>query len=460
MFYTENLIQKYPNKRILEDVMSRGSNSSNGYVFSPYPGMRETVEKKLNESTGRYFDPKEIINAWMPDGDFRPEKARANDDGADRDDKASDITDYYIDLENVDESFVRKLVESILYNFRFNKNCNGVAYETKSYDGYVDDETGEILNPTDLEVIKHEYSVDEINEACDKLAYLLKQLHQGSVEWGVSLLSFIIAKQKLLESGEAIKWISLVKTGVYTMRSDGFIGRQLVQTDEKDTDGYRRALDWIRGDIPNDIYYKAYIELLQVTRILDIDLTLEDAREYQVDFMRDVVCTYVESNKEYLSTYGMVDTNVLRCLTPEGLTSLINNIDEVDSEDLSAKGVIYDIELVAANLYQFEVKAETGWEPNFSKVKKIISALYKDNKETCSKWLQTFRSENGAIRSLGSQYIVKQVKGVNYFLTPSGRFASAKIFDEAQSFFIKYIEPEDILRDVKGVTYELHRQSF
>ena len=140
-------------------------------------------------------------------------------------------------------------------------------------------------------------------------------------------MSFIIAASRLKEKlGDDIKPSQIVQEGVYVMRSNGELGGRFSITDNTNPT-FRDLFAWIRGDV-KDIYYKAYSELVEVLKILQVDITKENPLQFTKSFMDKVVCKYVLSNEEYIETYGFIDKKIQLQLSTDNLFKVKNTLQK------------------------------------------------------------------------------------------------------------------------------------
>lgn len=463
MFYTENKISTYPNRRIVEDMMLRDGPASIGYTFSPYSGVRSRVNSKLINEYGVTFDPTAILDDFKAGADFSPIAAKANTDNANRDYRAADVTDYYMNLEDISESYVVKFIDSVLYNYRNHKGLGNLRYEMKSYNYFVDDEDGSLVNPTDLKELPRSYSVNEINIAKEKLPYLLKQIHYGSKKRGVSLLSFIITRQKLLQrESKSFYWHDYIDTGVYYMNTDGKVGARISREAQKDTAWSRGILDWINGLYQEDMYYRAYIELLRVLEVLNLDITIEDPHDFDEAYLSRILCTYVPSNREYLESYCTENDELLFHLKPEGLLETIKHIAS-NSQVEDSTFVRTRIADIATNLKSRFKADDEIWAPKIPRVKELIKLLSRTERDR-EIWLNSFYVVDGMVTNSGGAYFLwySPIDGKNYALTVSGNLIDIAVNRRGlYQAYVEYIPAGEIMNYKKcGVKYHVYEQYF
>ena len=300
-----------------------------------------------------------------------------NDDGIDREVSAHEVVDYYKRLEDIDESFVEKYVDQILTGFLWDDTgAKRINQRLQTFDLWEDEEG--YVSPTDVLIEEEDFTLDEIAEAKQKLPYLLKVLHDGSIKYKGSLLSFIIAveRYRLNAGGKSIKPHNICKEGVYRVDSNGNITEPFTIEDNSATT-LRTLIDWVLGGI-DDRYYRASRELLRVCTILDLDITKEDPKVYNSKVIESAVCLYITSNEEYLENYGYANRDILKALSPEDIHSMSQSLQadfSVYHEEFSVFNLIQDI---AASVAILKVKNYHVWKDRPKEVVKFLS-YYKEN---------------------------------------------------------------------------------
>ena len=330
MFYMDDKVITYPNKTVIEDLLTRDSFVGKN-AFTPYLGMRHLIKKQLGKDT--IVTVEDILSDSI---EFDPRKARANDDGTDRDESAYEVKegDYHTTLEKIPEEFVERYVTQQIIGFKLHNNgLNKLKYETYVAEFVIDEEEGDFVDGTDLITVETDYSAEDIINAEHELPFILKLLHKGSKEKGASLLSFIIVYEewRAKREGEAdlyIKPRDLYGSGkIYEMSSTGELGAPFT-AQANTTEKFAMLKKWLFGQIPNDPYYKAYKRLMTVLTILDIDITKEDARMYTNSVMEKMLCTFIQSNSEHIEQFGEGDPRIIELLKKDNLFSIIKKVDD------------------------------------------------------------------------------------------------------------------------------------
>ncbi|EDM99287.1 hypothetical protein BACCAP_03216 [Pseudoflavonifractor capillosus ATCC 29799] len=156
--------------------------------------------------------------------------------------------DHYLrKLEEIDESWVRKYLENVLFGIRKNRSGGLREYAAQNQESRVlIGNEGEETEEGELLIDYGEFAPMDIAEAKSKLPYLLKRLHDKSIAMKVSAMSLIIAYERAKLSRKVPKPMDLLAVGVYRMGKDGNIeGRFPPSANSGKV--FPPACDWILG---------------------------------------------------------------------------------------------------------------------------------------------------------------------------------------------------------------------
>ena len=203
----------------------------------------------------------------------------------------------------------------------------------------------------------------------------------------------------------------------------------------------------------NSLYYKAYRELLKVLSILEIDITKENALEYDRRYIDKIVCTYLASNEEYIETYGFADKKILDMLEPNQLFSVAKIISEnnVEPVRLTVNTVADNI---ATNTECLKYKYPQIWKDDIEGVNKFL-AYYQQyilGKKTF-KQVENYEVEKGILKRYDGFYEVFNVTKIvsNKCETEAVLSISGKlIIIENFSMQIKYLDVRKAISMFKG----------
>ena len=205
-------------------------------------------------------------------------------------------------LEDIDESWVRKYVTDAVTGLKIRKSGGLREYRRSHAETRViENGEGERVEESDLllEYGNTSYRPMDVATAKSKLPYLLKRLHDKSVELRTSVLSLIRAYEIASSGGRKPMPKDILAATVYQMGADGTITGKFPGTANSGK-VFPKARAWIAGEFP-DSYFDDAMELLRVCDVLGIDIRNEDPREFQADTIEKMRVTYISRNREYLS---------------------------------------------------------------------------------------------------------------------------------------------------------------
>lgn len=386
MFYLEDKLYTYPSKSVLEDIITReGPADENS--FSPFVGCRHLVrEQFLGKWEGR-FNLSDFLLYWSGQ-DFEPKKVNKETEDTDDDeigDSAEKVNAGFTTLESVDEQdYAEQFATRCIIGYKKNADSPLRRNEIKDVEYFRDEESEEMISPAELYVKQETVDIDTHLEIQRKFPYLLKVLHNGSIFYGIHLLSFMRAYEIVRKMN---RWQpqDFGQQGVYKMNRDGHIGRVFVHAeDNKVPDYYPFGRRWAAGEFPTDMYYKAAQESLSICSMLNIDITRENVLDYDKEYIDSIVCTYVANNEEYVESYGYVDPAILSALSPDNIFRNRNVLKGNDTEkDLVAKSTNTLAELLNLNLDVIKYDNPTLFEKErLASVNELLSVIAEKTNST------------------------------------------------------------------------------
>lgn len=443
MFYVANKVLTYPCKSILEDVLSRDG-VPGPEAFFPITGQHQLIQNILrsNNSSAIDFTIKEIVNSGVKD--YSAEKSRPNDDGIERDDATSDITDYYTRLEDIDESFIIKYITDILKGFRFRRDgAKAIQSNIQTFDLWEDEEDG-LVSPSDVMEEVYDYTMDDVEEARKKLPYLLKVLFDGSFKYQGSLLSFIIAVKKLENEGvNNIKPNQVCKKGVYRIDLKGNPSTNFVISDNTGNI-FRTLFSWSMGEI-KDRYYHAAEELVRVCTVLDLDLCKEDATMYTSDVISSAVCQYIMSNEEYLEEYGYANQKIINALSPEEVLNVAKKVTEGDNDYVAEFAIQAQMDDIAVAINIIRTK-RANWTENPKRVKEFLKFYKEHVDDKCITSMRCYEVDDGILRNADGIAVVFKMgivaPGDYALLSTTGNLIC---YENFSSDYLRYMSVQDYI---------------
>lgn len=415
MLMMENKVIPYPSRGIVEDVLMR-STIADVESFTPFEGLNGMIKEQLQQ---RSVDVS-VYDILQGRRDFDPHAARATEENARaREECAREVRGYYSNLEDVHQSYINKYVNNVLVGFKLDK-AKGLREITQEQlmeiPTVYDEETGMGVIATDLEEKETTFSTEEIVTAKLKLPYVLKQLHEESIKMCGSLLSFIIAIERLYDIHREDEYYvitprEVVAMGVYKVDGRGNITLRF-DISENTRDPLRNLISWARGNQPQSLGWVAYKNLIQVTNVLDLDIKKENANVYTSSYIDAIVCTYLASNEEYIRSYGYADKNIFESAESDKLCKIIECVSE-DTHNRKYGQSTYEILLadsIGINIKYLGMK-DKGWQPN-PKVVDSFLADYCEILKIPKKGVSDYRIDKGLLQKFDGTYVTINVVSI------------------------------------------------
>lgn len=319
-----------PSRSVKEDLFYR-SGFANEFSYTPFIGLLGMVREQFNTDDISLED----VIANIPDLKLDKLRPHAGDDPNDEERSMSD--DYDIRFEDIGQEWIDKYGEIMLIGYKLNQKNSYREYLKDNLE-YVrvfqDDETGEYVSESDL-ISNKNIVTSEYLKAKNKIPYLLKILFNGSIYYGIHLLSCLIAynRAKQVSSNGEVTSRAFRRMGIYRVDDKGKITRML-RDDEDSSSRYQTIWRWICGDFPNDMYYKASTEFLSCLLCCNVDITLENPLSYDLEFFQKLNVSYIPDNDEFVMMYSDVLGGKVRdAIDRFGLENVaLNCIDNYDDD--------------------------------------------------------------------------------------------------------------------------------
>lgn len=295
---------------LVVDLISYSGSPKKGNL-SPYQGMLQILRDQIR-SRGHTMDLDHVIENLGTLSDYDADKQHPIPG---KYVKHEELPEKYLTrLEDIDPSWVAQYITNVLTGYKFRNGGLGANKYASGSNGVWTDSEGEVRQITDLAVDMDATYGYDIHEAKSKLPYLLKRLHQKSIDLGCSLIS-IYGRYLCVKVGTATpKPSHILATPIYQMDKSGHVTAPYPPTANHNK-GFPEALQFVSGAYPNDPYYKDLLEFGQVCSVLGIKLWCEDPKEYDQDFINSLTVTYIASNKDFLWNGRKIDGTVLSALS-------------------------------------------------------------------------------------------------------------------------------------------------
>lgn len=315
-FYTKGEYYDLPNKRVVDDLLDRDG-PPNEESFTPFNGMNYLIKEQMVGDKWGVVDIG-IIKADIEEVFYSKLKGKQEyTDKSSSDDLSSDM--YETILENIDEEYLKRYISMKL---SFSKIHNtgiksSVIISNNVQPTIYDKETGEVFNISDVYVEDREEGDYELTRRMrERIPYLLKKLQDGSIIYGISLLSLFMAKDGVMKISKKDEWEirprDLLVYDIYEVSSNGMLLGKVNPENANNTKKFRDAKDVIMGINPNSPYYKAGEDLIAISNELGYNLYEEDILDYDGDSINNLMCSYIMSNYEVLSDMAFSDPTIMR----------------------------------------------------------------------------------------------------------------------------------------------------
>lgn len=382
-FYTKNKFLYLPNKRVVDDLIERDGLPTKE-SFTPYNGMNYLISEQM---CGERFSilGVDVIKENIQELSVRRLKGKED---VGNDDSLSIDENYAFLLDDIHEDYIRDFMRSQLIGLKVNKTgARKVLEESSKIQNLMFDvETNKVYNISD-DYVEDEFedSFDVISEVRRKIPYLLKKLQDGSIQYGVSLLSLFIARdgviQKLGKRSCDIKPRELLAYPIYSVNFKGELMCTLDPETANNTQKFIEPKNLVLGVDPINPYYRAGIELTSYARQLGYNLYEEDARDYSPTYINRLMCSYILSNQEVLLDIGAYDPKILELFKNGAIFDVKTN--EPVPKQTSKVLKLREMAIKKMN-YVPELHDKCSIDNNIVKIKeplKLINQFFKKYKE-------------------------------------------------------------------------------
>lgn len=210
-------------------------------------------------------------------------------------------------IEDVPPHVIYKFVENQMESAT-SRNTNSIKAEEKSYRRervFKDEEDGKIIQASEIAVDEDKGKFLTYYERKDKLALIVKKLHNKGKRFKTHMMSLIISYERAKANDPTITKCSFRHVGETTFvandKGDPMASAQGGYATIRNDGGAVRAIAFLNGEEPEDSAYKAYKELLWLCYEEDIDLTKENPLNYTSKFIESLIIRRVTKNREYLN---------------------------------------------------------------------------------------------------------------------------------------------------------------
>lgn len=334
----------YPNKSVIEDLVTRDGLPTDD-CFTPFSGKREILEEQFCGSQRSKFKLADFLK-YVRNRDLNPTVVKVSkqygmlEDGTKHTAGYKTLEDMFVDGQESPE--VAKYLIMMCVGFKKDKESpyrraqNEYTRTVRNIGDDGDEETEEkyLLERTDEKISNEDYE-DTLRE----LPYLIKSIWSYSKQYQGNLFSFLFAYADIVERKNGKGDVNIQDFRNYTtycINKDGSFKKVFVHADDNKYVLYPALTKIFIAPGSHQAEYNLCMKFLNSLKILGIDFRDEDPLQFDNEFMKSLVCTYLPGNEQYIQEYKGVDPEIIVALSPENVfatakSSLYVPVDSTDA---------------------------------------------------------------------------------------------------------------------------------
>lgn len=338
----------YPNKSIVEDLITReGPATEND--FTPFIGKRDVIESQFSGSQKHKYKEKDFI-AFSRNRDLNPSVVKIPEKDGMLATQAKKLAGWRtledMIINGTESTSVKDYLVMLCVGFKKDsespyKKTNEFYTRVVSYPGDDDNEATEekyLLERNDEKLSNEDYE-----EIIRELPYIIKSIWSYSKQYKGNLFSFIFAYADILEHKRSNRNDVIIQDfrfyNTYCINSDGTFRKQFSHADDNKYTIYPAITKIFIAPGSHQAEYNLCMKFLNYLNVLGIDYHDEDPLQFNNDFMRRLVCTYLPGNEQYIKEYKDIDPEIIVALSPENVFATIKSALYVPVEN---RGNTYD----------------------------------------------------------------------------------------------------------------------
>lgn len=319
-------LEIYPNKSIIEDLVTRDGPATEE-SFTPFEGRRHILEEQFSGSQRYNFKLNDFLS-YVRNRDLDPSRATVAKSHGMLVDAERTVAGYKT-LEDMlangtEANFVKDYLVMMCVGFKkdkespYKKNRDKITRVVRNLDGE-DDAVEEkyLINRIDENISNEEYE-----ETLRELPYLIKSIWSYSKQYQGNIFSFAFAYADITErngNNPNVTIQDFKNYPTYCINRDGTYKKQFSHGDDNKYVIYPALTKIFIASGSHSNVFNTCIKFLNSLKILGIDFHDEDPLQFNNDFMARLICTYLPSNRQYMSDYKDVDPEILVALQPENI---------------------------------------------------------------------------------------------------------------------------------------------
>lgn len=308
----------YPSKTVIEDLIDRtGKPDENS--FTPFDGKAWIIQEQFSGTQADQFSMYEF-KKHIAGRDFNPTvvKIRKRDGGLESNEgelagfrNLEDVVAFGHDNVTIDKYIIMLCVsfkKDAGSSYRQHKNYQYVQVFENPDDGETETEAEQLLKESDgdLDPITRENTLNE-------LAYIIKILWNQSKKYQCNLFSFALVYAEIIKSRHKydVRGKDFKDTDIYMLYRNNSGGarntRRFVYQNDHTTAVYNQGISIFTTPGSYQVPYGLCEKFLACLRVLGIDPKQIDPLQFNDEFVRSILCTYLPNNNEYIELYSKGD---------------------------------------------------------------------------------------------------------------------------------------------------------
>lgn len=317
-------VRPYPNRGIVEDVVSRYG-APDVYSFTPFKGKKKVLDDQFTGSQRSKFRLDVFLQEASGTNDFNPTRAKRTISEGILSEKEEKPTGVFLEdfiQDGVEDKAIEDWIIMLCVGLKTNNTSplrKYATYQTRTIRNYSEDGDEAVEEKMLLMQETDALSNEEFEEITRELPYLIKSIWTYSKMYQANLFSFAFAYQDIYDRKHRVSITDFRDYPTYLIKRNGEFERQFVhEADNKYTIYPKVTKIFIYpGDHPAE--FGLCSKFMRYLQKLGIDYHDEDPLMYNNDFVNSLICTYLPTNDEYFDTYKDVDFEIMVALKPENV---------------------------------------------------------------------------------------------------------------------------------------------
>lgn len=387
----------YPNKSVIEDIITRDGPATDE-CFTPFSGKREILEEQFCGSQRSKFKLADFLK-YVRNRDLNPAVIKVSKQYGMLEESSKSVAgfktleDMFVDGQESPE--VAKYLIMMCVGFKkdkespYRKTQNEYTKTVRNIDDDGDEETEEKYL---LERVDEKISNEEYEDTLKELPYLIKSIWSYSKQYQGNLFSFAFAYADIVERKHGKGDVNIQDFRNYTtycINKDGSFKKVFVHADDNKYVLYPALTKIFIAPGSHQAEYNLCMKFLNSLKVLGIDFHDEDPLQFNNEFMKSLVCTYLPGNEQYIQEYKGIDPEIIVALSPENVFSTAKSSLYVPAEQGNSE---YDYSQESYFIGEALDNAYRVWSSDKS------SDLFVVNKEIAidilTKYLQVYTGNN------------------------------------------------------------------